>query len=187
MKNKTEEDVLSAKLKILLNLFASVLYAGVMLFMHYRDVSGINLILIGIAQTLVGVIIPIDARVHIIPNLCLLPMMIDALVYQIVNLHGESLLNAFLAMFTLGIILLTVTSISKMRSYFGAGDIKLISVAGLLLGYSSLMPLFMGMLVSMLIYIVPMMIAKKLNLKSMIAMGPFIGVGIMYATVWPYL
>jgi len=67
------------------------------------------------------------------------------------------------------------------RKGLGGGDVKFMAVAGLYLGYGSILPaMFCGTFIAMLTGIV-LILAKKLNKKDAIPLVPFLYAGILIA------
>ncbi|MEG2051835.1 MAG: prepilin peptidase [Oscillospiraceae bacterium] len=73
---------------------------------------------------------------------------------------------------------------SLVSGAFGGGDIKLMAVCGLLLGWQNiLVAMFLGLLLGG-IYAIYLLISKKSGAKEHFAFGPFLSLGIMVAMLW---
>lgn len=150
----------------------------------WKETDWLTILLLSSILMLSAVILVIDTRCHIIPNLCLFPMLLLTLGY-LIRSHGDNSLvvlfgNSVVSMIMMCFILMTLTTMLKFRGALGAGDIKYASVAAFLFGLSArIVPMLIWMTASMLLYVLPMILAKKMTFKSMIAFGPFIAIGVM--------
>ena len=83
--------------------------------------------------------------------------------------------------FAVSVPLLVIYVASDGRA-IGGGDIKLMAVAGLLIGWKKIvLALFVGCLVGSIIHVARMKISKA---EHVLAMGPYLSVGIMLAALW---
>lgn len=184
-KGKTSVDVLSEKKRNVMNLLlvgSALLVSEIAVACSSGIISGI---LLTAFTALLAVCMGVDIRVHIIPNICLLPMLCAAVVYLMINWPGTAgfLTHIGTALaFCYGMLL--AAKLVHAEALLGAGDIKLITVVSLLFGMGCAeIVMFAGMILSLLAYVVPMMMTKKMTLKSMVALGPFIGIGTMAGIV----
>ena len=70
---------------------------------------------------------------------------------------------------------------SKGRA-MGGGDVKLMAAAGFLIGWQySLLALFLGCIIGSVIHLTRMKLSGQ---DHMLAMGPYLSVGIFIATLW---
>lgn len=83
--------------------------------------------------------------------------------------------------FSVSIFLFLIVVLSKGRA-MGGGDVKLMAVAGLLIGWQSIvLALFLGCIIGSVIHIIRM---KVSDAESMLAMGPYLSAGIFIAAMW---
>lgn len=83
--------------------------------------------------------------------------------------------------FSVSIFLFLIVVFSKGRA-MGGGDVKLMAVAGLLIGWQNIvLALFLGCIIGSVIHIIRM---KVSDAESMLAMGPYLSVGIFIAAMW---
>lgn len=83
--------------------------------------------------------------------------------------------------FSVSVFLLILFYASGGRA-IGGGDVKLMAVAGLLLGWKLIiLGFFIGCIVGSVIHLTRM---KLSNAEHMLAMGPYLAVGIMIAGLW---
>ena len=83
--------------------------------------------------------------------------------------------------FSVSIFLFLIVVLSKGRA-MGGGDVKLMAVAGLLIGWQNIvLALFLGCIIGSVIHIIRM---KVSDAESMLAMGPYLSVGIFIAAMW---
>lgn len=105
------------------------------------------------------------------------------LVLAIVNLFISDLhpMNYIIGFF---IISVPFFIIALMTGGIGGGDIKLIAVSGLLLGYSSTLVAFLIGSISGGLVAIGLLITKSQTRKSLIAFGPFLCIGIAIAYLY---
>ena len=83
--------------------------------------------------------------------------------------------------FSVSIFLFLIVVLSKGRA-MGGGDVKLMAVAGLLIGWQNIvLALFLGCIIGSVIHIIRM---KVSDAESMLAMGPYLSAGIFIAAMW---
>jgi Flp pilus assembly protein protease CpaA len=188
MKYKKKEDICSKGTKIFAVIASTVCLSLSGCFLAAYEPGLLNFCLMSLFLMLSSVIIQVDTRCRIIPNLCLFPMLVLSAVYIGFN-YSKPWIDIPTNIFTMIIICMALMGLSStiFRGYFGAGDIKYLSVCGLLFGTSiGMIGTLAGMVASLLIYLIPMLIAKKLTMKSFIAFGPFIGIGAMLGVCLVY-
>lgn len=88
------------------------------------------------------------------------------------------LLDHFIGFF---IISIPFYIIAVLTDGIGGGDIKLIAIGGLLLGYKATLVAFFIAVILGSIFAIYLMIVKKSDRKTQIAFGPFLCVGILIA------
>lgn len=189
MKIKHKKDICSSAMRTLSMIAAvtALLITGGFLAVYESDT--LNFCLLSLFMMFSAVIVQVDTRCRIIPNLCLFPMLILAGLYIGFNFN-KPWVDIPTSIITMLIICMALMALSNtaFHGYFGAGDIKYLSVCGLLFGTNmGMIGTLAGMICTLLLYLIPMLIAKKITLKSMIAFGPFIGIGSMIGTCCLYL
>lgn len=135
---------------------------------------GFSIVLIGIAT----VFALIDWRIRIIPNEMVIITLVLGTLYQFAGYGLKSLglaLICMMGMLTLFVILGLIVGLQKI----GAGDVKLVAVMGLILGYPNIVAGILAMSIALLIYLLVGMVAGKLTHVSMFPYAPFITLGIV--------
>ena len=80
------------------------------------------------------------------------------------------------------LIILLVGRVIKGVDAFGGGDIKLMAVAGLFLGYKNcILAFFIGCILGSVIHLILMRVCKK---EHMLAFGPYLSMGIFIAMLY---
>lgn len=138
------------------------------------------LLIIAVIAILSGMIFLVDARVKIIPNVCLYPILLLAVIRYLLLKDYVGLGNSFIAMFVTCYGLLFVMKLLGLKGYFGSGDVKLLSVSVFLFGISQhIVGFVVGWVVSLFATISVLLLLKKITRKSMIAYGPYLAIGIL--------
>ena len=97
----------------------------------------------------------------------------------ILDIHNFS--NYLLGFFLVSTLLLILYLVTKGRA-IGGGDIKLMAVAGLLLGWQLIiLAFFIGCILGSLIHIIRM---KFSGADNVFAMGPYLSAGILISMLW---
>lgn len=186
-KNLTERDTLSSSKKVWLLLTAAILNIICVVYIGAEEKNYITLIILGLIANLSGLILIVDTRVHIIPNMCLFPMLLLMAGYHIIFRDYTGLINGFVAMFFTCYGILAITRLLGFNGYFGAGDIKYLSVGAFMFGLGiNLVGFVVGWVASLFIVILPLLLLKKISRKSMIAYGPYISVGMFTGLMFLY-
>lgn len=187
MKGKTEQDTMSQSTKIMTWISASILSAGTMNIvwnteMAINDVSKLCLMLIALLSSLC---MYIDMRVKIIPNMLLLPMLIFATIFHILNGGLMAVLSGVVALFIAVYGLIGITKLFGYMGQFGAGDIKMFGVGMFLFATSfiGMMGMLCGFIASMFLLVGSLLATKQITLKSMMPFGPFIGIGMIFGII----
>jgi len=188
-RHKEESDTLAKHWKVILKGLAFIISGVAIYFICENEVRTINIIMLSIISMLMGLVISIDIRVRIIPNILLLVMLICTTIYLYTNYDITQVFINFGFMCGMVASLLLLTNLLGFSGYFGAGDIKLISVGTYLLGisYFGFTLMWIGMIVAMIISLLPLLLMKKITLKSMIPFGQFISCGILLGMVVLYI
>lgn len=121
----------------------------------------------------------IDFRTYEIPfgiNVFILTLGLIHLVF-----HLEDWLTYVIGLLLVSTFLQILVVATKGRA-MGGGDVKLMAAAGLLIGWqNSLLALFLGCIVGSVIHLIRMKISDQ---DHMLAMGPYLSVGIFVAVLW---
>ncbi len=133
-----------------------------------------------IAATLM-VIFAYDFRHYLIPDAVLLPAIFIAVVYRLFPL--ASMLNYALAAAIAGGFFLIIFLVSR-GAWMGFGDVKLVLLLGLLLGFPAIVTgLFLAFLFGAIIGVGSLLAGQK-GMKSQMPFAPFLIVGTFVALVW---
>lgn len=114
-----------------------------------------------------------------------IPLKINVVILCIGILHlvvdYEKFIHYVIGFFSVSLFLLFCLILTRGRG-IGGGDIKLMAVAGLCLGWQNIvLALVIGCVVGSLIQCVIIAVTKK---KNRFAMGPYLSVGIFIAMLW---
>ncbi len=127
-----------------------------------------------ITSVLLGIVIS-DIRYHIIPDVMTAILTITAVIHNGLQ-HLQAALGLCLGLY--GVYILT------KRKGIGLGDVKFMIPFGLMLGmYDGFVALYIAILTGGL-WGVLLVLAGKRSLKSSIAFGPFLIVGLVSMLVW---
>ena len=128
----------------------------------------------------------IDFRTYIIPigfNVFILGLALIRIGYLLL-VEGETFGNIvpyMIGLFAVSVPLGILWFITKGKA-IGGGDIKLMGAAGLLLGWKSILLAFVvGCMIGSVIHLVRMKVSKA---GRVLAMGPYLAVGIAIAILW---
>ena len=192
MKYKKKEDLVGPRKKKYIAIIAEGAFLVTDIYLMLQENDLINFILLSLILMLSAVIIDVDTRCRIIPNMCLFPMLLIATGYLVRNMilgaDWVSIPFSLISMFMMCFGLISLTSILHYKGYLGAGDIKYCAVAAFLFTFSPrIVGMLLGIILSMAVYLIPMFLTKKIGLKSLIAFGPFIGFGVMSGICWQYM
>lgn len=121
-----------------------------------------------------------DKKTRRIPDFILAILGVMGMMFRCVT--GTSNWESYIiGVFGVSILLMAVSSIKP--GSFGGGDVKLMAVSGLILGWErNLYALFWGMTAAS-VYCMCMMTARRIGWRSKIALGPFLCAGI----IWEFL
>ena len=98
-----------------------------------------------------------------------------------VALDYKNFLNYLIGFLSVSGFLYLLFLITKGRG-IGGGDIKLMAVSGLMLGWKcNILALAIGCIVGSIIHIIRMKVSKQ---DHVLALGPYLSVGIMIAALW---
>lgn len=130
------------------------------------------------------VVLLMDIRIRIIPNEAVLGFLVLSIVFRVIVSGWLGLLNSLITMI---ITMVIWTSLGGVLGFgkVGAGDVKLCGVIGFMYGYPSVVVPVLVMAISMLLFCVGGLLIRKITLKTMFAMGPYIVIGMLVGL--PYL
>ena len=98
-----------------------------------------------------------------------------------VALDYKNFLNYLIGFLSVSGFLYILFLITKGRG-IGGGDIKLMAVSGLLLGWKlNILAFALGCIIGSVIHIIRMKVTKT---EHVLALGPYLSIGIMIATLW---
>lgn len=124
----------------------------------------------------------IDLSIRKIPNELLLALLA-------IKISEIAVLGAFISIFPALVGLLVGFILFLIPSYIGIeigwGDIKLAAIAGLYLGTMGVFQAVLIMAAVMAIYLIYLVLTKKGNLKTKVAIGPPLSLGMMITLLFP--
>lgn len=122
------------------------------------------------------IIAVIDAGWKTIPNYITISLLLSQLLSAYTFAGTQiGIWNAIISIVILAVLMLA-SKLSKEQ--IGMGDVKLITVVNLIYGLSFTMYSMIFSLVAMLFFTIPLLIARKLKLKSQIPFAPFYALGV---------
>ena len=130
----------------------------------------------------------VDYLIRKIPNELLLALLVTKVVFIVISLitkegnFVDTLFNSALGL----VIAATVFSIpSFLHISMGAGDVKFAGVIGFCFGFSMFFVSMILMAVILSFYFIYLLITHKGNLKTAIAMGPYLATGVILTMFIP--
>lgn len=137
---------------------------------------------------LLGALLVYDLRWMLLPNKLVLPLFMLMVVFQAVEVLGGQEASAVLQSTLLGGLVggglfYALFQISGGR-WIGGGDVKLGFVMGCLLGPAGALTGLVVAFYGSALFVIPLMIAKKLTRKSKVPFGPFLIIGFVAAFLW---
>lgn len=121
----------------------------------------------------------IDLRHLIVPNSINLFILILGILNVILN--NEQWLFYAVGFFAASVPLLILSLFYKGK--LGGGDIKLMAVAGLIIGWNVVIGLFLGAFIGLVVSI-GRIVAKKADRKALIPFAPFLTIGLYSAILY---
>ncbi|NLO25178.1 MAG: prepilin peptidase [Clostridiales bacterium] len=147
----------------------------------HRLGTGVLFVKDAVLISLMLVALFIDLKEQIIPNGLVVFGLVAGVVFTIID-AGHSFTNAMLGVAAGGGILLAIAVIS--RGGMGGGDVKLMAVAGLFLGWRlTLAALFMSFVTGGFFGILMLLTGKKKR-KDTVPFGPFLGGSVVIAALY---
>lgn len=151
---------------------------GVLCFYHY-GIDGMTLISFSLSMVLLAITM-IDLDTMTIPNSLVICCVVIAILS--IMFHNISMVDRVIGFFIISVPMYVMNLI--ILDCFGGGDIKLIAVCGLLLGWVDLL---VGMFIAVVIagvYAGYLMITHKVDKKGHIAFGPYVCFGVFVALLY---
>ena len=118
-------------------------------------------------------LIVVDLRLRLIPNEVLLWMLIVGIPMQIMLKGVGGLLGGIIMSMVVFCMFATLGQFMGLCK-IGAGDVKLSMVMAITLGNPAVLTALLGMSGSLLVVLLVGLLLKKMTLKSMVPLGPFI-------------
>lgn len=129
----------------------------------------------------------VDFLIRKIPNELLLVLLVTKTVFLAIGLFSgvafkEVVFQPLIGL-AVGFLVFSIPSFLKLN--IGAGDIKLAGIIGFCLGFYLFFQSMVIMAGILLIYLVFLLVAKKGNLKTATAMGPYLAFGAVLTMLFP--
>lgn len=104
--------------------------------------------------------------------------MIPAIILSFILLPELSLTSRIIGFFIISVPMLII---GELVGGFGGGDVKMMAVAGAMLGWKAILCAFLIGIVVALFYCIYILAFKKGGMKTAIAFGPYLAIGIIVA------
>ncbi len=140
--------------------------------------------LFGIASCFIVIFVS-DLKYHLVSDWVLLSLFIFVLGFHLINFnHFQPFLTNFIpSSFFVALPIFLIYFISKERA-MGFGDVIMSAIVGFLLGWQKgLLALYIAVITGA-IYGIVLIIFRQKKLKSKIAFGPFIIIGVVLMLIW---
>lgn len=118
----------------------------------------------------------IDFKYHIIPNGLNASLLVSLILLTIYNRASINIWYVLLLIFILTLIILGSKFI---KDGVGMGDIKLLLIIMSFFGIAFIVYTVLFSLILMLVFVTPMLLAKKMTLKSQLPFVPFYTIGVL--------
>lgn len=158
--------------------------AWTLIFMYQKydifSVLGIveNLLLCGLFSALL-VLSVIDFRTYEIPEGINIFIAVLGLIHLLTDLKNWG--SYVIGLICVSAVLLIIYLVSKGRA-IGGGDVKLMAAGGFFLGFkSALLSFFIGVIIAAIVHPIRMKVSKA---DKVLALGPYLSIGIMIAALW---
>jgi len=171
------------------------LTAAVFVLLYFRFSFSVEFLAATFFSCILICVAFIDFDLKIIPNGLVISGLIISgalFVYNLfyaVSLYGDrAWYNPLIGMLFGSLVLLLISIVGslvyKSDDAMGMGDVKLLAVVGLFLGWRlTMVALFAAVILAAIVSLV-LILFKKLNSKSAVAFGPFISIGAFIATLY---
>jgi len=156
--------------------------SGFLMILLYRYYNlSIQLIFVSFIILTLIVITFIDIDHKLIPNEVVITLLVIGVIYELVE-RPIPLIEGAIGFFAASVPLLLIAILSK--GGMGGGDIKLMAVVGIFLGWKGvLIALFIGAFIGAIIGMITIILKIKKR-KDIIPFGPFLCIGIAASTVF---
>lgn len=171
-------------LSLLCKVICAVVSAAGLGVCGYLNASWLLLILSAVIWILGMIVLLVDMRIRIIANETVLVLLVLGVIFRIATVGVSGIPNSLITLFltvNLWIALAQFMGFGKV----GAGDVKLCGVIGFMYGYPYVFGPFLVMAISLLVFCLGGIVLRKMTLKSMFALGPFLVAGMLAGL--PYL
>lgn len=170
----TEKNFISIFLDLAGIIFGCLYGIAMSVLLFLFDISG-GYIMLADLMLFLALSTYVDVRWHIVPNKMNIALLISQLVCAFaISGDGISVLNLIITILLLGG--LTVISL-KSSEEIGMGDVKLLAIICGIYGLSYVLYTAIIAMILVLLYAIPGMIRKKINLKTGIPFVPFYSIG----------
>ncbi len=135
-----------------------------------------------------GLLVPIvwycayvDIRTHKIPNNVTYPALIFFGGFQFLLQSDKTSMLIGLAV---GFLFFFLPALFLGSNAIGVGDAKLGALMGVVLGWPGILLALIISQVSALLFVAPMLLTRRMTLKSKLPLGPFLALGYTVTLVW---
>ena len=167
--------------------FRKLIYIGIVvnliiyvwLYINYGMAQ--KFIQIAFLTIMLSLVTIIDMKYNVIPNSITAIILIFGVLFNLLNneISSSSMLIGF---FVISLPLFFIAII--LKDSMGGGDIKLMAVSGVFLGWQNIILAFLiGSLVGSLVSII-LILLRKINKNEMIPYGPFLAMGIYTSSLY---
>lgn len=126
----------------------------------------------------------VDFRTHKIPNRVTYPALLFFGGFQLlVQPDKGSVLIGLIA----GFLFFFIPALFFGVNAIGVGDAKLGAVIGCVLGWPGILLVLVASQLIALLFILPMLLTRRLSLKSKLPLGPFLALGYTLTLLWVFL
>lgn len=161
--------------------FLLSLFNGIAWFLSaYHKVGGLYASLIAVQITLALIIAHIDINIRIIPNELVLTIIVLGILYQTIFFGLYGIIGSVMSMI---FIMVVFTAVAGFMGFgkVGAGDVKFAGAIGLSLGYPLITTAMGTMAIVLFVFIIIGLLFKKIQMSTMLPLGPFLSAGYLIA------
>ncbi len=144
-------------------------------------VVGLNMtsVIFSLAFSCLVVITVIDWRTYYIYDCMIIALLVLGIIRT--GLDYQHILDYVIGFFAVSTFLFLIYVISHERA-MGLGDVKLMAVAGLLVGYKGIiLAMVLGSIIGSVIHLIRMRVSKQ---ENVLALGPYLSAGIFIAMLY---
>jgi len=169
----------SARVKVIICLFSAAVWALAAAGMD----SVFWALLVSLLFGLSVLTALVDLKANVIPNELVLALSAVGMVFQCSYYGYNSLLVSIFCMLVIA-GLFTIVAGALGFGKVGAGDVKLSGVMGLILGYPNIIAALTIMSLALLIYSMIGFLTRRLTLRSMLPLAPFMMLGMLMTLIF---